>query len=393
MNSTVVQQADRDAGQSAAATDAPRAAGKVVVLGPMPPPIHGAARVTHEMVERLRGAGADVVVCNSQGRWHRPPVAYHASRAAAHIGAARALLRGRKTEQRTLYVTGAGGMGLWYQAAVITCARAMGYRTVFHHHSFAYLQRRVPAMRAVVRAGGRSGYHVALCERMAASLHALYNARNVHVCSNAGLFNGPSAVRVTPRDTAAQRPLTLGHLSNLSVDKGLALVIASLRALRARGVDAHLHLAGPAATSAAAALIRTAAAEFGTALTYEGAIAPAQVPAFLRGIDLFLFPSAYAHEAEPLVVLEAIDSGARVVSFDIGCLGSMVPGNGWLVQPGDDYVAHVVQIAAGIIDGTETTSSNADGRQADARAAVARRQASNLLSLIASPGSANAPRS
>ena len=46
-----------------------------------------------------------------------------------------------------------------------------------------------------------------------------------------------------------ERFTLLGHLGNLSVEKGLPTVINCLRLLRQAGVDARLRLAGPPGTA------------------------------------------------------------------------------------------------------------------------------------------------
>jgi glycosyltransferase involved in cell wall biosynthesis len=45
---------------------------------------------------------------------------------------------------------------------------------------------------------------------------------------------------------------------------------------------------------------------------------------FLAQVDVFLFPSRYRHEAQPLVILEAQAAGARVVATNVGCVSSML---------------------------------------------------------------------
>jgi hypothetical protein len=64
----------------------------VVVVGPLPPPIHGAARVTAHMVEQLQTAGARVVVVDTSGAADAGPLRYHMARIRSHASAARVAL-------------------------------------------------------------------------------------------------------------------------------------------------------------------------------------------------------------------------------------------------------------------------------------------------------------
>jgi len=61
--------------------------------------------------------------------------------------------------------------------------------------------------------------------------------------------------------------------------------------------------------------------------------------AFLASLDAFVFPTTYTHEAEPLVVLEALSAGVPIAAFGRGCIGRMVPSSaGLVVEVGDDFI-------------------------------------------------------
>jgi glycosyltransferase involved in cell wall biosynthesis len=59
------------------------------------------------------------------------------------------------------------------------------------------------------------------------------------------------------------------------------------------------------------------------AIHYAGPLSHREVAPFLSICDLFLFPSR--NEAEPLVVIEAIDCGLLVIALDVGCLAERLP--------------------------------------------------------------------
>lgn len=311
----------------------------VIVVGPLPPPMVGAARVTELLTGQLRRDGVGVLAVDTSGTTDRSRLRYHLSRAASHLRALRAVrsVHGAPGRPATVYLAGAGGLGLWYQLAVVRAARRAGHRIVFHHHNYSCVRRPRLALRLLIRGGGRQLVHVVLSERMGRALSSTYRGMaEVLVCSNAGLLPAPSPGRTGPPHRP-DRPPVLGHLSNLCTDKGLDTVLATLRELRAGGTRAQLLLAGPTRDARSGALVAAAQREFGDALHYLGPLAPEDVEAFYRQLDLFLFPSRYRHEAEPLVILEAARCGVPTVAFDVGAVEALVPDDGWLVPVGADF--------------------------------------------------------
>ena len=289
----------------------------VWLFGPIPPPVHGAARVTQQVREGVEATSTRLVAVDTGGGAGVVP------RLRQMIGGLLRLAVPRRGSGRgSVYIGGAGGPTLWYQTVVVLVGRLTGRRVVFHHHSYAYVDRAMPAMRALTRAGGRRLTHVALCEGMGMGLRSRYpSVGDVRVCSNAGLMAAPEpAVEAT----AGGGTVVLGHLSNLSLDKGLADVVDTLRRSLAAGLDVRLLLGGPAATPEAEALVVDAVAELGDALTVLGRVERDDIDAFYEQIDVFVFPSRYVHEAEPLVVLDASRHGVPTIACAVGCLPGMV---------------------------------------------------------------------
>ena len=71
--------------------------------------------------------------------------------------------------------------------------------------------------------------------------------------------------------------------------------------------------------------------------------------------DLFVFPSAYTNEAQPLVVLEAMAAGVPVITSNIATLPEFVRDGetGRLCQPdAPDKLAHTIKQAINSPDQT-----------------------------------------
>jgi glycosyltransferase involved in cell wall biosynthesis len=148
----------------------------------------------------------------------------------------------------------------------------------------------------------------------------------------------PSGVRAISAQVAVPRRLTIGHLSNLTVDKGLGEVIRFGRAALARGQVERVILAGPAMGDVEQALIRAVLAEPG--FEYWGFVAGQRREAFFMDIDLFLFPSRYKNESYGLVAWEAMLRGVPVIAYRAGCLTQAAAGpSNTILEPSEDFTA------------------------------------------------------
>ncbi len=126
-------------------------------------------------------------------------------------------------------------------------------------------------------------------------------------------------------------PLQLGFLSNITVEKGILEFFAVLAALNRRGIDYRAHIAGPVAAEAKARfdqLLQSTAH-----VQYAGPVYGADKERFYRQLDIFLFPTRYANEAEPLVIYEALRRGVHVMACDRGSIAEMLRDGAGLVLP------------------------------------------------------------
>jgi glycosyltransferase involved in cell wall biosynthesis len=132
--------------------------------------------------------------------------------------------------------------------------------------------------------------------------------------------------------------LTVGHLSNLALEKGLEEVIRFGRAAIGQGKVAKVVLAGPFVGKAEGALVNAVASEPG--FEYRGPVSGQRKEDFFRDIDIFVFPTRYRHESFGLVVWEAMLRGVPVIAYKAGCLTQGAAGAGNLVlDPSEDFTA------------------------------------------------------
>ncbi|MDP9073730.1 MAG: glycosyltransferase family 4 protein, partial [Actinomycetota bacterium] len=170
-----------------------------------------------------------------------------------------------------------------------------------------------------------------------------------------------------------------GHMSNLCHTKGLVEVVAVYRRLRSEHPMTHLSLAGPTQCATASALLTSLADD--PHVSWVGAIDGPTKDEFLRSVDVFLFPSRYKIEAEPLVVWEAASAGCPVIATTRGCLGQQVTAaHGWTFSE-ERFVDEAVSLIESLLaePGGLAAAQTECARAAKDAKAYAERQLASLL--------------
>jgi glycosyltransferase involved in cell wall biosynthesis len=306
----------------------------VIGLGATPPPINGASWVTGEVLARIKN-GPLVAVADTAVEGKRRG-SYHLKRATAHIRAGRILIAFRRRPGRVVYISCPAGFGLWYVLVLALLARAMNYRIMVHHHSMAYVDRSELSMRLLTAAVGKSGQNVLLSREMCEKFDRRYSPRQQsRRCSNAGWMELGGAPAAARRSDGTVR---LGHLGTLTMSKGFDQLPPIVASLRESGVAAELWLAGAIPTDADQRAVDAVVRSLGQGnFRNLGFVTGALKSEFFAGIDVFALPSRYKHEAQPLVVYEALRAGVPVIAYDIGCIGEQLRGSGLLVRAGDSF--------------------------------------------------------
>ncbi|MCG5239005.1 glycosyltransferase family 4 protein [Azospirillum doebereinerae] len=314
----------------------------VVVSGRLPPPVDGMSRVTalvlDRLTERLRGRGGVEVADLSPG-WNGGGFGYHRRKIGRVLGAMGRLAGGLRRADRRFYMPVDAGWGALYTAALAGTARLFGYERTLHHHSFAPIAKPTWRMRLLTRIAGADCTHVLLCPAMQLRFQRTYPAARTCMTMSNAIFTPPAS---EPRPSHGG-PLRIGHLSNLCDDKGLGTLFTLLRHLQLAGVDAKLVLAGPGLDQRDNAMIAAGLMAFDGAVEYRGPVSGADKAVFYRDIDVFVFPTRYRNEAQPLVLFEAMAAGVPVVAHERGCIGSDIPRDGLVTQDGD-FVAAALPI-------------------------------------------------
>jgi glycosyltransferase involved in cell wall biosynthesis len=240
-------------------------------------------------------------------------------------------LRGRNA---VLYLALSGGRGQLLDLAYVLGGKMFRQRVFIHHHSFSYINSPSRLSRCLLGLV-RNDTHVVLSRKMGALLARTYRLREdcVRVVSNAAFDVEEGGGGLTARDGM---PISIGFLSNITLDKGFVEFFDILRVLERSGVRYQAYIAGPIAPEVRSTFERLLGAASGA--RYEGPVYGADKERFYKRLDIFLFPTKYPNEAEPLVVYEAMRHGVFVIACDRGAISEMLLNGAGLVFAQDDIV-------------------------------------------------------
>lgn len=325
----------------------------VVLVGATPPPVTGQAVATEAMFEAIEAAAADdpeISVRRCAITVDRPRIVNVFNKIRLLLTALASVTLARLSGAAAhVYLVADSGQGAYLSGVAARLLQLLARRLVIHHHGFKWIDRRNAALQRLLFFNGAT--HIALCGAMRRRLAERYDAPPTVVVSNAHIVSAPPPSERTT--LAAGAPLTLGHLSNLTLDKGLGRVLDSYATLTSAGANVRLTIAGEPVDAHAAERL-AAALQADPTIVHLGFVAGAEKHAFLQSIDVFLFPSLYAIEAEPIVVLEALAHGVPVIAYDQGCIGTMLEkASGVAFASTDDFAENATRTIGAWLDQPE----------------------------------------
>jgi len=297
---------------------------KLLVLAQTPPPLHGQSFMVQTLLDGLPALG--IAICHVPlqlsrdhadiGRWRPGKVAT----------AVQAGLRARRLARREgcdalYYVPAPGKRGaLWRDLIVLALARPSCPRLVLHWHAVGlgdWLHTGATAAERVLarRWLGRADLAIVLAESLRTDADR-FAPRRLAVVPN-GIADPCPGFERPHRTAATFRVLFLGSCNE---EKGL---FVAAEAVLAANRESGASLAAPAFTLVAAgafarredetrfrALVQNAAGS----LRHAGSVTGEAKHALLAGSDCLCLPTAYPHEGQPLVLLEALAYDLPIVA-------------------------------------------------------------------------------
>ncbi len=312
---------------------------RVAFVGPLPPPVNGFSSVCAMMLERLR-TKIPVDVFNRAPKLHARlwGIFLQFLHPARYFGVS------LRRDGVILYLALSGGRGQFIDLIYVLIGKLFRQPIFVHHHSFIYINSPSWFNRCFF-ALTRDATHIALSPKMGRALVRVYGLKSsaIIVLSNAAFYEADEEAYAAANDGA---PLQLGFLSNISFEKGIVEFFGILERLTRAGVPYQAHIAGPLAPDAR----QTFDELLGAAgdVEYVGPVYGGQKERFYRQLDVFVFPTNYANEAEPLVIYEAMRQGVHVIACDRGAIAEMLSNGAGLAfareQMVESAAAHIAKL-------------------------------------------------
>ena len=292
---------------------------QLLVFAHPPPPVHGQSLMVQTLLDGLPAAAPEIKIF---------PVNPRLSRDTTDIGRLRpgkifALLaacgrairvRARHGPMFFYYVPAPGKRAALYRDwLVMLLCRPFFRGLVLHWHAAGlgswFATRATPPERWLTQLLlGRAALSIVLGENLRSDA-ALLHPRNIAVVRN-GI---PDPAPGFARPASQRRPLRAVYLGLCSREKGVfaalrAIALANRRASPGDDTSAafDLSIAGDAPDRETAAALAAEIKKCSAFARHLGFLSGAEKNAFLAGADVLIFPTAYPHETQGLVVAEAL---------------------------------------------------------------------------------------
>ena len=301
---------------------------RILLIGPLPPqvksaaiPIGGGAVSFAEMVRELRNRHFDIeVVDSSRPRTYTSRHKVFQRDMAAFLKIVWRVMKGLRRSQLVIFCTSAGRA--WVAAAGIWAMCGIARRPLvvrFFGGDFAQLY---DAYRSLQRWWSEKTY--LKCALLFVQTEAIFNRFSDR--DNFRWFPNTRNIQFGVK-RPRERPEKLLFLSRLNMEKGLR---ESVEACRDLPDNCHLNVFGPIMPDTDVSLLQT-----NREVSYCGVLHSEEVPEILAGHDVLLFPSYWASEGYPGVVLESLQCGTPVIGTRWAGIPEIVEHerSGLLVEP------------------------------------------------------------
>ena len=316
----------------------------IFIVGPFPPPMSGFSAITQAVNDRLISMNIPVTKINTA----LPPDVKKALPGwklwMYRIGRYSRILKAwfqmiRSGNEQILYIPISGGWGQIYDVGTLFIARMLKMKIFIHHHSTAYIVKKFLLTRVLFGVAGLNATQIVLCDAMMEELMVKYGCSKFIVLSNLAFFPGKQNQRTDKQLS------TIGYLSNITAEKGGWEIIELARSIKRLNWPLQIIVAGPCMESDLESALKQA--EQDGVLQWRGPVYEKDKQRFWQETDVFVFPTIYRNEAEPLVVWEALNSGMPVIAYDRGCIRGQIGSAGFVVPKDNSFAEVALEVLEG----------------------------------------------
>jgi glycosyltransferase involved in cell wall biosynthesis len=328
-------------------------------VGILPGPKTGMTYSTDHIVSRLRRLCALREYDLGTG-FSENPKTWQRRKMLGSLNSAFAIMRWSRRNNEAIYISLNSTSGLIYNAIQLLAARIRGYRCYVHHHGTHYIDQADWRMQLLLWAASKKTVHIMACQQMQDDFERVYH-RKIR-----SAIVPPIVVRCSStehRETfesfnQSSQGFCLGHLSNLSRDKGLIEVIETFERVLQSFPATRLIVAGPCHSSSDQKIIDEAAHKHPDRVEYRGAVYGQDKVDFFNQIHAFVYPTK--SDSWGIVINEALASATPVISVRLSCIPCLVGNGGTVIDINKDFVDDASQQ---IIDWIRDDEAYADARR------------------------------
>lgn len=299
----------------------------IIICGPFPPPVHGMSKNLLLFKEKIEARGGGTLVLDISPDSLVRGGAYHLTKIKKVISALNKIFfikRKNIDEKINFYLPPDGGFGLIYSILITIVAGLKSDNIFFHHRSYAYINNYSLLMFALTKFGGKKVTHIFLSDKMAHDYSKKYHVNKYFVVSNLIHVKDWFELNLEPKVFNPDL-ITLGFMSNISVEKGIKDAINTVFHLREKGLNVRLKIGGVCDNHDVEKYLNETISLHPNYFEFIGFIDKKTKLDFFKDLDWFLFPTRYVNEAQPNVLFESVAAGVPFITIERGCISGDFP--------------------------------------------------------------------
>lgn len=302
----------------------------IIFIAALPEPTTGQSISNKYLLEKITKK-CSVTVINTSPKSIHKSFKYHINRINSIIKAVVEISKNRSGG--AIYTVYESGAGVIYNYIIVIAARIFKYNIYMHHHTSQHTKSKIFRFEFISKIA-KNMTNIFLSREMKQDFDNNYgdNFRSFVVQNHSMISIKNNTVKKFQPEK-----ISIGFISNITIEKGALRSLDCLRHLLANGINATLIMAGPVTNLETKALLLKAKEELGGNLKILGPIHGPEKQSFFDEIDLLIFPSSYKYEAQPLVVLEAMAAGIPVIVSKYGYISEIAPDSSFVCEYLDKF--------------------------------------------------------